>query len=86
MWSIFRVGARVAQSNVFHSGALVEWLDAPDALGIIVNPRTVDFLDDWNAAMFNDAPKKKLEGLVRAQALKNKPGRSLPVRLLHALF
>ncbi|WP_425252121.1 DUF6361 family protein [Janthinobacterium sp. NFX145] len=73
--------ARVAHSNIFHSGALVEWLDAPRALGITVNPRTVAFLDDWNEAMLNAAPKKKLEGLVRAQALKNKPGRSLLVRL-----
>jgi hypothetical protein len=73
--------ARVAQSKVFHIGALAEWLDAPRALGVTVNPRTVAFLDDWNEAMSNGASKKKLEGIVRAQALKNKPGRSLLVRL-----
>lgn len=73
--------ARVAQSNVFHSGASVEWLDAPRTLGVTVNHCTVTFLDDWNEAMCSAAPKKKLDGLVRAQALNNKPGRSLLVRL-----
>ncbi len=73
--------ARVAQSNVFHGEAALEWLGGPRSMGIKVRPQTVDFLTDWNDAMCKSPSAKKLEELVRVQALRNKPGRSLLVRL-----
>jgi hypothetical protein len=76
--------ARVALSNVFHPNAAAEWLDAPQTLRVKVNPRTAAFLTDWSAAVSSGAPKKKLEAIVRAQALENKPGRSLLLRLPRA--
>jgi dsDNA-binding SOS-regulon protein len=73
--------ARVTQAHVFHSTAPQEWLEASFTVGAAVNQRTSSFLHDWNDAMCRAVSQKKLDALVQAQAVKNKPGRSLLVRL-----
>lgn len=75
---------RVALSRVFHATADQEWLDMPSSLGIIVNRRTSSFLQAWNEAMCRGATRHELDNLVNMQALNNKPGRSLLLRLPQA--
>lgn len=70
--------ARAEQAQVFHDGAHEQWL-APGA-GTI-KTLTVGFLDAWNRAQCRQASRRELDALVETQAVRNKPGRSLLVRL-----
>ena len=72
---------RATQRQVFHPHASDEWLEAPSAVGFGVSKFTEDFLSEWNKAMCRSAPQNDLDILVSCQAERNKPGRSLLVRL-----
>jgi hypothetical protein len=72
---------RIAQAQVFHDSALQQWF-APTSSGkVSFKALTVGFLDDWNRAQCRRASRRDLNALVEAQAVRNKPGRSLLVRL-----
>lgn len=75
--------SRVAHANIFHATAAKEWLDVSMA-SRTVKKRTVNFLHDWTKAVCENASQRKLDELVRTQALANKPGRSLLERMPRA--
>lgn len=75
--------ARVAHANIFHATAAKDWLDASLA-SRTVKKRTVDFLHDWTKAVCENTSQRRLDELVRTQALANKPGRSLLERMPRA--
>jgi hypothetical protein len=72
---------RVAQARVFHDAAPQEWLDTAASDKKSFKTLSVNFLRDWNSAICRGASQNELDVLVKKQAIANKPGRSLLVRL-----
>lgn len=67
--------------QVFDEMASLKWLQYVGFAGGRVNDLSVRFLNAWNDAMCQSAPMNELERLVAMQVEKNKPGRSLLVKL-----
>jgi hypothetical protein len=72
---------RAAQAGVFHDGAPQEWLGTGVSETKSFKMLSVNFLHSWNSALCHGASQSKLDDLVEKQAIANKPGRSLLVRL-----
>lgn len=72
---------RVAQAQVFHQKADSQWLASTLSGKVPIKALTVGFLADWNRAHCSSTNRRKLKDLVQAQAMRNKPHRSLLIRL-----
>ena len=72
---------RAAQARVFHDDAPQEWLSTAVSETKSFKKLSVKFLHDWNSALCRGVSQSKLDDLVEKQAIANKPGRSLLVRL-----
>nr|WP_175801309.1 DUF6361 family protein [Burkholderia anthina] len=73
--------AHAAQAAIFSTSAPNEWLSVAVGAKANVKPLTVSFLERWNDAICSGAPQRNLDSLIERQAVGNKPGRSLLVRL-----
>jgi hypothetical protein len=73
--------AEASAVGIFHEDAVRQWLSANEASGSRVKPLTCDFLKRWNALNSVAHPRQSaLDELVSAQAVANKPKRSLLLR------